>query len=149
MKKTLDRIVTTAFVFVVGVALGVGFLSMVGAKHQVGCGGDLWTYSETLEDQTATFTSTARDLVGSDTCVMTIDCTEIGGAAPTLDVAIYSGTSRTKGYTTGVTFTQLTATGSETKYVQDKKFHQYIWAVATMGGTITTVDLGVYVTGKP
>jgi hypothetical protein len=147
MKRFANSPIVQVFTMVGIIALAA-FLLM-GAKIQLGSGGDLWTNTESIVDQTADFTSTAHDLGGSDTCVMTIDCTEIGGGAPTLDVAIYSGTSRTKGYSTGVTFTRLTATGSETKYVQDKKFHQYIWAVADMGGTITTVDLRVDVTGKP
>lgn len=127
----------------------LGLLSVMGTKHQVGCGGDLWTYEETLADQTATFTTSAWDMGASEKLVMSLDFTEVSGAAPTVDCTIYSGTNRTKGYTTGTSFTQAKAATSETKTIVDGKFHQYIWAVCTMGGTITTVDVAVYATGKP
>lgn len=135
---------------VVAIAL-VAFLVVLvmGTKKQVGCGGDLWTHEETLADQTSSFSTSAWDMGASEKLVMSLDFTEVSGAAPTVDCTIYSGTNRTKGYTTGTSFTQAKAATSETKTIVDGKFHQYIWAVCTMGGTITTVDVAVYATGKP
>lgn len=140
----MKRYILTAF-------LAIALVGFLGAIFRGGPSGRLFHFAETFTDQVATFSTTPRDLGESTKLIMTINFTEVGGGAPTVDCVIKSGESRTLslGDTTGTSFTQKTSTGIETKTVVDGKFHQYIWATCTMGGTITTVDVGVFVTGKP
>lgn len=140
----MKRYILTAFLAIAG----VGFLGFV---FQGGPSGRLHHFDQLIVDQTATFSTKAFDLGESTKLIMTMDFTEVGGGAPTVDCVIKSGTTPTlaNGDTTGTSFTQKTSTGIETKTVVDGKFHQFIWATCTMGGTITTVDVGVRVTGKP
>ena len=132
-------------------ALTLLAVMFLGAIFQGGPSGRLFHFDQSIADQTSTFSTKAFDLGESKIAVMTIDFTEVSGGAPTVDCVINSGTTRTtaNGDTTGVSFTQKTATGKETKTITDGKFHQYLWATCAMGGTITTVDISVRVTGKP
>ncbi len=149
MKKMIRRL---PMEFFVGVLATLLMVSLYGASVDHGRGGPsgrVHSAKQDLADQTATFTTDKWDLAESTKLIMTANFTKVGGAAPTVDCVIMSGQEKALGDTTGTSFTQAKAPTKETKTVVDGKFHRFIWAVCTMGGTITTVDVGFRVTGKP
>lgn len=127
----------------------VAFIGAAVSRSTGGPSGRVHHASQLITDQTATFTTDKWDLGESTKLIMTLNFTEVGGAAPDVDCVIHSGENKTVGDTTGTSFTQATGVTKETKTIVDGKFHSFIWATCTMGGTISTVDVGVYVTGKP
>lgn len=133
----------------IGIALLGVCIGAAVAHDKGGPSGRIHSASQSLTDQTATFTTDKWDLAESTKLIITANFTKVGGAAPTVDCVINSGQNKTTGDTTGTSFTQAKAATKETKTVVDGKFHRYIWATCTMGGTISTVDVGFFVTGKP
>ena len=128
-------------------------LSLCGAAvfHDTGGpSGRVHTGKLTVTDATKTFTTDALDLAESTKAIVFADFTEVSGGAPKVDLVIHSGNGPgTGGGTTGTAFTQATAATSETKTIVDGKFARYLWCVGTYSGTTTTVNVGIYVTGKP
>lgn len=112
-------------------------------------GYSMWSYTQTLTDADGDFTTTAQDLGNSKTATVTLDFTAVAGADPKVNCTLYSGQDRTNGYSTGVTFTQVTAKTSETKYVESGKFHQYLWVLCADQATTGTCTASVRTTGKP
>ena len=104
------------------------------------------TLTSANADQTASFNTDVFDLEEMTILYATLDGTEDSGTA-TVDVAIQSSPDRTNWFATGTTFTQLTATGSETKNIVDGKFHRYVRFAVTVGGS-GQWDVDFYVTGK-
>lgn len=137
--------------FVLGVLCALLVVSIYGATShdRGGPSGRIHEASQDLVDQTATFTTDKWDLAESKTLIMTANFTKVAGDAPTVDCVIMSGRDKVLGDTTGTSFTQAKAATKETKTIVDGKFHRFIWATCTMGGTITTVDVAFRVTGKP
>ena len=139
--------------FVCGALAALLMITLYGAISRTtgGPSGRLHHEDQAITDQTSTFSSRTFDLGESTKLIMTADFTKVGGAAPTVDCVINSGTTKitANGDTTGTSFTQAKAATKETKTIVDGKFHQFLWATCTMAGTISTVDVAFRVTGKP
>ena len=136
----------------VGLVLAFAAILFIGAavkRTTGGPSGRVHHASQSLTDQVATFTTDKWDLGESKTLIMTANFTKVGGGAPTVDCVIMSGEGKDLGDTTGVSFAQATGVTKETKTITDGKFHSFLWATCTFGGTITTVDVDFRVTGKP
>lgn len=144
MRKLLDKIPVG---FLAGFFVVTLIVSALGANW--GSSGDsLWSYEETFTDQAASFDTKPVHLGDSDTCVFSWNVSAITGTNPTLAVKVYSGPTQDTGYDTGVAFTGWTAKGAETVYVQDKKYHPYVWGVATVGGTNPLMTCTIGITGR-
>ena len=110
----------------------------------------MWSYEEAVIDADGSFSTTPEHYGGSEVVTYSLVVTDIKGAAPKCDCQLYSGTSDTiaNGTKTGDTFTQITAKGGEQKSAEGKAFHPYMWATCVGTGTISTITVGVYSTGK-
>lgn len=104
------------------------------------------TLTTTNADKTADFQTSTIDLEEMSILIATVDATEDSGTA-TVDITIQSSNDRTTWFTTGTTFTQLAATGSETKSIATGIFHRYIRFDCDFTGS-GQYDLDLYVTGK-
>lgn len=115
-------------------------------KHQVGSGGDLWTYEEE-GIATDDFTTEPVFIGASRTVWMTLDFTTFDAA--TCTCVIVSDTSDDgTGYLTGVSYAGWFAAGEKSKAVTDLS-HTYLWATCDMTSTIGTIGYSVRTTGKP
>lgn len=152
MKRLAESPIAQAFT-VVGILalLAVMFLGAAAEMKRTtgGPSGRILWAEESIVDADGTFNTSAFNLEESTTANMSLVVTDIKGAAPKVDCAIYSGTNATTGASAAVSFTQITAKGSEMKSITTGKFHPYIWAVCTGTGTISTVTLTVQTSGKP
>ena len=139
--------------FVTGMIAAVLMFSLIGAAvnhDRGGPSGRVHTGTLTVTDATKTFTTDALDLAESTKVIVFADFTEVSGAAPGVTLTLYSGNGPgTGGGTTGTSFTKATGATSETKSIVDGKFARFLWAVGTYSGTTSTVNVGIYVTGKP
>lgn len=123
---------------------------IMGAGPWHGGGNVMWSYEEAVIDADGSFSTTPEHYGGSEVVTYSLVVTDIKGAAPKCDCQLYSGTSDTiaNGTKTGDTFTQITAKGGEQKSAEGKAFHPYMWATCVGTGTISTITVGVYSTGK-
>ncbi len=104
------------------------------------------TKTSTNTDKTADFQTSSIDTEEMSIIVATIDATEDSGTA-TVDITIQSSNDRVNWFTTGTTYTQLAATGSETKSIATGVFHRFIRFDMNFTGS-GQWDLDMYVTAK-
>jgi hypothetical protein len=131
-------------------ALGLLAVIALGAGGVGTRGNVLWDYDEAIVDADGTFTTTPRDLGGSEVGCLALVVTDIKGGAPKVDCYLSSGTTATiaNGTKTGDTFTQITAKGAEMKCANGKEYFQFLWATCGATGTTSTVTVGAYTSGK-
>lgn len=86
-------------------------------------------------DLTATATGTGKVIEGTpfDGPVVRVSVPQATGTSPTLDITIQESDSLASGYTTVVTFDQITAAGVYYRRYSSRKKH--VRAVLTVGGT--------------
>lgn len=139
MKKSLT--------FLAGVLIGITLFSFIGTKFQIGSGGDLWTFEETIT-ATDDFTTKPFFTGGSENIVMGLNFTTFD--ATKCDCTIYSGTSNTiaNGFPTSTSFNSVITVGKEFEAVHFGRSFPWIWATCDMTGP-STVVVGVHVGAKP
>ena len=101
--------------------------------------------------QTATFTAAADiDLTGYVGTVMIIqDVGTVSGTSPTLAGKMQTSTDdSTYADVSGATFTQATATGTQTLQVDVRGVSRYLRYVGTIGGTTPSFTVGILVVGQ-
>ena len=92
------------------------------------------------------FNSDVMDAANFQQLIIAVDATENSGAV-TVDLTIQSSNDQTNWFTTGVTFTQLGATGSEQKTLLTGGFHRYV-RVAVVFSAAADWDINLYMTAK-
>ena len=129
------------------VIVGLGLFIAAAQPKQGGPSGRVLADVSANADQTASFNTSALDLAELNKLIATVNATEDSGTA-TVDIKIQSSPDRVTWFDTGTAFTQLTASGTETKSIVTGIFHRFIRYEVTVGGS-GQYDVDLYTTGRP
>lgn len=148
--KHLFTLFKTSSVFAfIGALLCFGLLAFpVHAAPQDGTGAFFRIASVVDENANALddFNSDVMDSANFQQFIITVNAVENSGAV-TVDLTVEMSNDNSNWFTTGVTFTQLAATGTETKTLLTGAFHRYI-RVAVDFSAAADWDIDLYMTAK-
>ncbi len=133
----------------IALVAAAGLLLLIGAQRmdKGGPEGRVLTDVTANADKTADFQGNTIDTAGLKVLTATVNATEDSGTA-TVDITIQSSADHVTWFTTGTTFTQLAATGTETKSIATGVFHRFVRYDFDFTGS-GQYDLDMHTTVKP